>query len=86
MSEVRDAAIQTLRREHAEFGFSHIEPAAVLGRVMPFETLDEPARLGSNASSMSATKAALVSGGITHCCLRWGLRMFFLASARLCCR
>jgi len=32
---VGDAAIQTLRREHAEFGFSHVEPAAVLGRVMP---------------------------------------------------
>src|SRR5215467_4135681 len=35
---------------------------------------------------MLATKAALASGGITHCCLRWGLRMFFLASARSCCR
>src|SRR3954471_3515447 len=35
---------------------------------------------------MLATKAALASGGITHCCLRCGLRMFFLASARLCCR
>ena len=40
------AAIQTLRREHAEFGFGHVEPTAVLGRVVPFETLDEPARLG----------------------------------------
>src|ERR1700687_1677840 len=27
---------------------------------------------------MLATKAALASGGITHCCLRCGLRMFFL--------
>src|SRR5437660_1068143 len=35
---------------------------------------------------MLATKAALASGGITHCCLRCGLRMFFLASARSCCR
>src|SRR5271168_549143 len=35
---------------------------------------------------MLATKAALASGGITHCCLRCGLRMFFLASARWCCR
>src|SRR6202521_6060167 len=26
---------------------------------------------------MLATKAALASGGITHCCLRCGLRMFF---------
>ena len=43
---VGDAAIQTLRRKHAEFGFGHVEPTAVLGRVMPFEALDEPARLG----------------------------------------
>src|SRR5580704_7156589 len=35
---------------------------------------------------MLATKAALASGGITHCCLRCGLRMFFLTSARSCCR
>src|SRR5260370_15609246 len=42
---VGDAAIQTLRRENAEFGFGHVEPAAVLGRVVPFETLDEPAGL-----------------------------------------
>ena len=32
---VVDTAIETLRREHAEFGFRHVEPAAVLGRVMP---------------------------------------------------
>ena len=32
---VGDAAIQTLRREHAEFGFGHVEPTAVLGRVVP---------------------------------------------------
>jgi hypothetical protein len=32
---VGDAAIQTLRREHAKFGFGHVEPTAVLGRVMP---------------------------------------------------
>jgi hypothetical protein len=30
---VGDAAIQTLRRENAEFGFSHVEPAAVLANV-----------------------------------------------------
>src|SRR5258707_4567261 len=35
---------------------------------------------------MVATNAALASGGITHCCLRCGLSMFFLASARSCCR
>jgi hypothetical protein len=32
---VGDAAIQTLRREHAEFGFGHVEPTAVLGSVVP---------------------------------------------------
>ena len=30
-----DAAIQTLGREHAEFGFGQVEPATVLGRIMP---------------------------------------------------
>src|SRR5208283_3063071 len=36
--------------------------------------------------SMQATKSALASGGMTHCFLRCGLRMFFLESARWCCR
>ncbi len=35
---------------------------------------------------MAATKAALASGGMTHCCFRCGLRVFFSASARSCCR
>ena len=43
---VGDAAIQTLRRENAEFGFGQVEPTAVLRGVMPFEPLDEPAGLG----------------------------------------
>ncbi len=30
---IGDAAIQSLGREHAEFGFGHVEPTAVLGRV-----------------------------------------------------
>src|SRR5450755_3368176 len=34
-------AVETLRRENGEFGFRHIEPTAVLWRVMPFEPLDE---------------------------------------------
>jgi hypothetical protein len=33
---VGDAAIQTLRREHAEFGFGHIEPTAVLSITVAF--------------------------------------------------
>ena len=43
---VGDAAIETLAGENAEFGFGQIEPTAVLRRVVPFEVLDEPARLG----------------------------------------
>src|ERR1039458_5233971 len=42
---VWNAAIQTLGRENAEFGLRHVEPAAVLRRVMPFEAFDEAARL-----------------------------------------
>ena len=43
---VGDAAIEALGREDGEFGFGHVEPAAVLGRVMPFESFDEAARFG----------------------------------------
>jgi hypothetical protein len=35
---VRNAAVEALRRENAEFGFGEVEPAAVCGRIMPFET------------------------------------------------
>src|SRR5580658_11229082 len=38
---VRNAAVEALRRENGKFGFRHIEPTAVLWRVMPFEPLDE---------------------------------------------
>src|SRR5215470_6832712 len=40
----------------------------------------------SSTSSIAATKALFALGGITHCSLRWGLRMFFLKLARSCCR
>ena len=40
---------------------------------------------GSSTSTMAATKPALASGGITHCRLRCGLRMFFSGSARSYC-
>src|SRR5271165_3680883 len=43
---VGDAAIEALGREHGEFGFGHVEPASVLGRVMPFEPFDEATRFG----------------------------------------
>ncbi len=43
---VADAPIETLSRQHPEFGFSHIQPTAVLGRVVPLEPLNQPARLG----------------------------------------
>ena len=32
--------------EDAEFGFGKIKPAAVLGRVVPFEALDQPSGYG----------------------------------------
>ena len=43
---VRDAPIETLRRQDAEFGFSHIQPTAVFGCVVPLEPFDQPACLG----------------------------------------
>ena len=39
---VGNAASEALRREDAEFGLGHIEPTAVLGRIVPFEAFDEP--------------------------------------------
>ena len=44
---VGNPAIEALGRQDAEFGLCQIEPAAVLGRVVPFETLDQPPGLGS---------------------------------------
>jgi hypothetical protein len=35
-----------LAGEDGEFGLGEIEPAAVLGRVVPLEALDDAARLG----------------------------------------
>jgi hypothetical protein len=43
---VGDAAVEALGREDGEFGFGHVEPASVLGRVAPFEPFDEAAGFG----------------------------------------
>ena len=43
---VGDAAVDALGGEDAEFGFGKIKPAAVLGRVVPFEALDQPSGFG----------------------------------------
>ena len=43
---VRNAAIETLARDDTEFGFSHVQPTSMFGRVVPLEALDQPARLG----------------------------------------
>src|SRR5271156_3372881 len=40
---VGNAAIQALAGQDGEFGFGHVEPASVFGRVMPLETLGEAA-------------------------------------------
>jgi hypothetical protein len=53
---VVDAPIQALRGEHAEFGFGHVEPAAVLGRVMPSKSIGLwPALLFLGASGVNTT-------------------------------
>jgi hypothetical protein len=47
---VGDAAVEALRGEDAELGFGEIKPTAVVGGVVPFETLDqagEPRRPGT---------------------------------------
>src|ERR1019366_6235836 len=39
---IRDAAIEALGRKDSEFGLRHVEPTAVLWRVVPFETRSPP--------------------------------------------
>ncbi len=43
---IRNAAVEALDRQNAEFGLRHVEPTAVLWRVMPFEPLAQPSRFG----------------------------------------
>jgi hypothetical protein len=43
---VGDASIETLTRQDAQFGFSHVQPTAVFGGVVPFEPLNGSAGLG----------------------------------------
>jgi thioesterase superfamily protein len=42
---VGDAPAETLPGQNGQFRFRHVEPAAVLGRVVPLEALDEAAGL-----------------------------------------
>ena len=43
---VGNAAVEALDGQNTEFGLRHVEPTAVLGRVMPFEPLAQPSRFG----------------------------------------
>src|SRR5271157_6661895 len=47
---VWDAAIEALGRKDAEFGLRHIEPAAVLWCVVPFEAFGQPPCFGGGKS------------------------------------
>ena len=43
---VRDAAAQALGLQNAQFGCSHIQPAAMFRRIVPLEPFDQPACFG----------------------------------------
>ena len=43
---VRDAPVEALPRQNAEFAFSDVQPGAVFWRVMPFEPVGDTAGLG----------------------------------------
>ena len=43
---VGNAPVEALRRQGAEFGFSHVQPTAMFGRVVPLEPLDQPTGAG----------------------------------------
>jgi hypothetical protein len=45
VATIRDAPIETLTGQDSELGLGHIQPAAVLGRVVLFEALGEASRL-----------------------------------------
>ncbi len=47
---VRDAPIEALGRKDNQFGLRHIEPTAVLWRVMPFEPFGQPPCFGGGKS------------------------------------
>jgi hypothetical protein len=48
---VRDTTIERLIGQDSKLGLGHVEPAAMLGRVVPIETLDEaPCLQAVNAS------------------------------------
>ena len=57
---VGDAPVETLGRQDAEFGFSHIQPASVLGRVVPLEPLDEPACLLGGEGLVATVRAVVL--------------------------
>ena len=41
-----DAPVEALGGQNGQLRLRHVEPAAMLGRIVPFETLDQAARLG----------------------------------------
>ena len=43
---VGNASAQALARQNGEFGFGHVEPTSMFGRVMPFKPVGEAARFG----------------------------------------
>ena len=43
---VGNASAQAWARQNGEFGFGHVEPTSMFGRVMPFEPIGEAARFG----------------------------------------
>ena len=50
LTQVGDTPIETLTRQHAQVGFSHVQPTAVFGGVVPLELLDQPTCLGGGKS------------------------------------
>ena len=48
---VGDPTIKALGGEDAKFGFRQIEPTTMLGRVVPFEALDQPSGFGRRKAS-----------------------------------
>ena len=62
---ISDAPVEALAGEHGKLRLRHVEPAAVLGRIVPLKPLDKPPRLRCGKSFIKRCRFMRVEVGIT---------------------
>ena len=60
---VRDATIQALTTKVTQFNLGHVEPTAVLGRVLQFQAVENAPRFGGRENFVKRNRSALVCQG-----------------------